>query len=71
VLARVLVRRVVAAADLPASEADAKVHPPVTRSKAFLAPLDLGGRGDLDLVEVRAANGHVEDATEAVKAAGA
>ena len=55
----VLVRRVVAAADVPAREADAQVQPLAAAGEAVHAAVDgLGELGDRDLVEVRAA-GHV------------
>ena len=54
----VLVRRVVAAADLAALEADPQMEPGVAHLQALLAALDgLGQVRDLDLVEM-AAGGH-------------
>ncbi len=53
--AGVTVGRVVAAADVPALQADAQVQPRVARAQAVLAAFDgLGQLGDEDLVEVRA-----------------
>src|SRR3954447_26682701 len=64
VLARVLVRRGVAAADLAARLAHAQVDPLVARLQALLAAGDVGGGVEqLDLVEMGAL-GHVRNATE-------
>jgi ribosomal protein S18 acetylase RimI-like enzyme len=58
VLAGVAVGRVIAAAGLPALEADAQVQPLAAGGEAFRASLDrLGQLGDLDVIEVRA-GGH-------------
>src|SRR5207248_10793590 len=59
VLARVTVRRAVAAADLAAGLAHAQVQPPAADLQALLAALDrLGRRRYLDPVEVAAVDGH-------------
>src|SRR5262249_7392408 len=56
---RVLVRRRVAAADLPARHAHAEMHPAAADLQALLAARDaLRQLGELDLVEVRAGCGH-------------
>src|SRR5690349_7373390 len=55
---RVAVRRVVAATDVPALQADAEVQPLAPDAQAVLAAGDLRGQlAELDLVEVRA-DGH-------------
>ena len=52
---RMLVRRVIAAADLAALEADAQVQPLVAGGEAVLTTEHrLGQLGDLDVVQVRA-----------------
>ena len=57
--ARVFVRRVVTAADVPALEADPQVQPDTAFAQAVLASRNLGRQlRDGDRVEVRAAGGH-------------
>jgi len=53
----VLVRRVVAAADVPAVGAPAQVHPDATGQQAFDAAVPAGRDGS-DLVEMRAGVSH-------------
>src|SRR4051794_13226056 len=60
-LARMLARRAVATADMPAGTADPEVDPAHSESEALLATghvVAAGHTPDLDLVEVGAGNAH-------------
>jgi hypothetical protein len=62
VLARVLVLRGVAAADVPATQAEAQMHPRVADRQALLAPVRSAGLHVVDLVEVGADSHRVDNA---------
>jgi hypothetical protein len=62
VLARVLVLRGVAAADVPATQAEAQMHPRVADRQALLAPVRSAGLHVVDLVEVGADSHRADNA---------